>query len=73
MEGPAILKDPDDTWPERQDSVKLPEEDNQVRNPVFMHRIHVVEGMDALDKLMRYYSSWYRLKRAIAWMLKLSS
>lgn len=51
--------------------MKLSEDDDEVRKAVIVHYTDVTESTDMIDKLMGYYSSWHRLKRAVAWMLRL--
>ena len=36
-----------------------------------VHLTHAVEDTDAMSKLINHYSSWYRSKRAVAWILRL--
>lgn len=64
------MKDPNYQWPAKQGSVELSEDDDEVRKAVVVHRTAVTESTDTMDKLMNYYSSWHRLKRAVAWMLR---
>lgn len=45
-------------------------EDSDVKKVVEVHVIQTQESKDAMEQLMTYYSSWTKLKRAVAWFLK---
>lgn len=45
--------------------------DHEVRRAAHVHVTQVKEVADATGQLMTHFSSWMKLKRAIAWFLKL--
>ena len=76
VSGPAFLHEYKSTWKldtEGARDFSLSEDDEEVkrdsvkrRNVCLMNDVEV----DPMEKLFSYYSSWYRLKRAVAWLLK---
>lgn len=74
LNGPEFLwKDPEH-WPEQ--IVNLPElNDNpEVRQEKQIHSISSKSNrLSTLECFYGYYSSWYRLKKAIAWMIRFKS
>ena len=70
--GPAFLKEPEFQWPGRLDDTRVNEDDdNEVRHTATVHLTDASEDVHAVNKLLNHYSSWYRVKRAVAWFLKL--
>ncbi|KAK0152982.1 hypothetical protein N1851_005349 [Merluccius polli] len=55
----------------RPDEIKNDKDDDEVRHTATVHLTNAAEDVHAVDKLINHYSSWYRLKRAVAWVLKL--
>ena len=69
-QGPAFLREEKEMWPVQQ-TLRCLELEDQVElkaNP----QIYALkqETDDPIDRLFSKYSSWYRLKRAVAWILK---
>ena len=70
IKGPQFLLWPESEWPLRPDDEKQGmQEDPEVRN-IAVHTILAEESADPVNKLLQYYSSWDRLKRAVAWILR---
>lgn len=69
--GPAFLQKPECTWPETPLQLEIKEDDLEVRMSVTTNLIDAVEGTESVNKLIHHYSSWYKLKKAVAWILKL--
>ncbi|XP_072020362.1 uncharacterized protein [Amphiura filiformis] len=69
INGPEFLQEPEDKWPEmpRQRSIDI--DDPEVKKLVISHATVIKDS--AIDKLLTYYSSWYRLRRAVAWILRI--
>lgn len=67
--GPPILADPH-LWPGRPDQLKIETDDFEVRKIVTANTIHATEYNDSVNKLFNNYSKWYKLKRAVAWILR---
>lgn len=69
--GPAFLKTPERQWPERPDKERIDKDDSEVRHATMVHLTNAAENVHTLNKLINHYSSWHRVKRAVAWMIKL--
>ena len=67
--GPAFLKGPECQWPHRPDEVKIEGEDSEVRHSATVHLTQAAEVTNPVNKLINHYSSWFQLKRAVAWFL----
>ena len=67
---PAFLKEPEFQWPGRFDDTMVNEDnDNEVRHTATVNLTDASEDVQAVNKLLNHYSSWYRVKRAVAWIL----
>ena len=64
--GPPFLHLPKTEWPAEEMKTHDIEADPEVKRVA----IAVVEE-DRLDSLIQHYSCWYRLKKAVAWLLKI--
>lgn len=70
MQGPDFLIKPEEEWPQNPDNPgDLTTEDPEVRNAV-VSTTAAEEQSDTVQQFLEYYSSWYRLKKAVGWMLK---
>ncbi|XP_052445519.1 uncharacterized protein LOC127987300 [Carassius gibelio] len=71
INGPDFLLDKECDWSEqplrRKESLQ---NDPEVKNGATVNMIKVEENMEPIDKLISYYSDWQKLKRAVAWILK---
>ncbi|XP_067055972.1 uncharacterized protein [Acropora muricata] len=68
MNGPTFLWKEEDSWPTRIEFPRLKDSDVEVRKE---SRIYVAAvAQDLLDILIHHYSSWWKLKRAFAWLLR---
>ncbi|KAJ8414191.1 hypothetical protein AAFF_G00050610 [Aldrovandia affinis] len=73
LQGPDFLTKPEDEWPEDPDHPgDLTMEDPEVRNAV-VSATAAKEWSDTIQQFLEYFSSWFRLKKAVAWILKLRS
>lgn len=71
IQGPSVLQEPEYLWPERPQELEVKENDIEVRKSVTTNLIQVAENTESVNKLINYYSSWSKLKKAVAWVLKL--
>lgn len=70
INGPQFLLQPESEWPQRPDNVTQNlQNDPEVKN-ITVNTITAEEKSDPANKLLQYYSSWDRLKRAVAWILR---
>ncbi|XP_030834878.1 uncharacterized protein LOC105444169 [Strongylocentrotus purpuratus] len=68
--GPAFLQQPEERWPTcpiEKDGIR--EDDPEVKPVVQIFATS--EGKKCIDQLFMHYSSWTRLRRAVAWWLRL--
>ena len=72
LSGPSFLLCGEDQWPKNPDPERINVDDPEVKR-VQSHAIQMQEHKDPLGQLMMYYSSWTKLKRAVAWFLKLKN
>ncbi|KAJ8413974.1 hypothetical protein AAFF_G00065720 [Aldrovandia affinis] len=72
IDGPSFLLNNECDWPEqpmqRKESLQ---NDPEVKNTATVNTIQVEEDKEPMNKLIDYYSEWHKLKRAVAWILKL--
>ncbi|XP_043969743.1 uncharacterized protein LOC122829340 isoform X2 [Gambusia affinis] len=69
MSGPDFLLNEKD-WPEQQRKKESLEDDLEVKNTVAVHMVKVEEGMAPMNQLLTYHSDWNKLKRSVAWIVK---
>ncbi|KAL2086450.1 hypothetical protein ACEWY4_017509 [Coilia grayii] len=72
ISGPDFLKKPPDCWPETPTELVLSTDDLELKRVVTVN-VAVKDGCDATTYLMNYFSTWTKLKRAVAWFLRLKS
>ncbi len=71
MKGPNFLLKPEKEWPQRPAQMsQVPEQDPEIKGAIKVNVLNVSESNDIMSKLPGYYSGWFQLKRATAWMLK---
>ena len=69
--GPAFLWEKKSSWPTNPvSSANLSDEDPKVRAQGQTNHVIQMEEKRPLDLMMLQYSSWYKFKRAIAWLLR---
>ncbi|XP_038066468.1 uncharacterized protein LOC119736528 [Patiria miniata] len=68
--GPDFLWQTEDSWPVTPQIPSLQEKDKEVRKIALSRAIDVVDQDDPTHRLISRYSSLYRLKRAVAWVLR---
>jgi hypothetical protein len=69
--GPEFLWMKEEEWPVNTIDNEPLNNDPEVKTvTITASAVCVKETEDILDRLMQYYSSWHKLKKAIAWLLK---
>ncbi|XP_046573611.1 uncharacterized protein LOC124281704 [Haliotis rubra] len=67
-----FLSKPECDWPTQVSvAMSIPADDKEVKNDVKSFTAVASNDTDTLDALFEKYSSWYRLKRGVAWILRL--
>lgn len=70
--GPSFLCEPEREWPVKPDhQEELTAEDPEVKKGVLVNVITAEERTDAMQQVIQYFSSWIRLKKAVAWFTRL--
>lgn len=72
LSGPKFLWQEQSKWPKAPTIQKEPDpNDPEIKNKnIAVNTLNVEEKQHPLSKLTEHYSSWDRLKRAVAWILK---
>ncbi|XP_028679645.2 uncharacterized protein LOC114668167 [Erpetoichthys calabaricus] len=70
-QGPSFLLKPEKEWPKRPDQLNdsLIEDDPEVKSCT-VNVTKIEEATEPINKLITYFSDWHRLKKAVAWFLK---
>lgn len=70
--GPQFLLLPQEEWPQNPDGLEeISPKDSEVKSITVNAAQIMSEEVDPITRLIHYFSSWTRLRRAAAWMLKL--
>ena len=70
LHGPDFLKKEESEWPRLPDGFESQDEpDEEVMQPKVCYAVSV-EERSTTDRLLCHYSDWFRLKKAVAWMLR---
>lgn len=73
LQGPDFLVKPMEEWPEIVHPLRdLTANDPEVKSTLVCANA-VKEPEDVVLKFLQYFSSWFRLKKSVAWMLKVKS
>ncbi|XP_056125219.1 uncharacterized protein LOC130103060 [Rhinichthys klamathensis goyatoka] len=70
--GPDFLHEPESSWPQNPETL----ENTLIGDPevkAVMVNAAQVEQVSPVEKLIDYFSSWLRLKRAVGWLLKVKT
>lgn len=69
--GPAFLLHPESEWPANlNDLEKLKVDDPEVKKGIEINSVQLHEEDDKLARFINHFSSWFHLKRAMAWILR---
>ena len=72
--GPDFLTKPASEWPRNPDHIEdLSTEDPEVKRSAGINALSATEPVDPMQLLIDYFSSWNRLRKAVAWILKTRS
>jgi hypothetical protein len=66
--GPQFLWQEASSWPAMIEIPKLKDDDPEVRKEIQVYT--TASDENPLDKLIQYHSSWWKLKRSVAWLLR---
>ncbi|KAK3722273.1 hypothetical protein QZH41_005187 [Actinostola sp. cb2023] len=71
IEGPTFLWSTEDNWPQRPDaSIVVQEDDPEVKLETKVVSLATSSETDPIDRMIHHYSSWHRLKKHMAWILR---
>ena len=70
LRGPDFLWKSKQMWPTQPDVKKNISLDDPEIKTTTVHHVNVNESSEILEKLFRRFSSWYKLKKATAWILR---
>lgn len=71
VSGPPFLRQLECAWPVNPEDVHpLPSDDPEVKKAVTANAVQAREEVDAVARMISYFSSWTGLKRSVAWMLR---
>ena len=68
LNGPAFLWKQEDAWPPRIEIRVLSDDDPEVRKNARIYA--TVAERDHIDDFIHHFSCWWKLKKAVAWMLR---
>ena len=73
LKGPEFLQQPEESWPTSPtEKQEISDDDLEVKSVKGIQTFATSSnGEDCIDKLISHYSDWTRLKRGVAWWLKL--
>lgn len=71
LSGPEYLLHPEQDWPVNPDQSKLLPDDPEVKVSVLVNAVHCSEQEDVTSRLINHFSSWTRLRKSVAWILRL--
>ena len=73
INGPDFLRCDEGEWPVRPKEIKvLPDDALEWKKDVSVYETRL-QQVDPLDSLVQHYSSWYRLLKALAWLVRFSN
>lgn len=73
INGPDFLREPPHCWPDPPSKLILFPYDPELRKEMVTINVAMKDNFDATTCLMNYFSTWMRLKRAVAWLLRFKS
>ena len=69
LKGPQFLSIDEEFWPKQPDQLpEIQDDDDEVKKEKV--RSYAIVQTSPLTKLIQYYSSWFKLQKAIAWLLR---
>ncbi|KAL7843912.1 hypothetical protein SRHO_G00224510 [Serrasalmus rhombeus] len=73
INGPKFLADLPKHWPNQPVELAVSSDDSELKRKVFEVHATVAGQFDATSTLLNYFSTWSKLRTAVAWILKLKS
>ena len=71
LQGPPFLKQPKETWPQRPADIgEISDSDPEVKKTVEVFANKVNDQSNHINEAIEKFSSWTRLKKVIAWVLR---
>ncbi len=71
INGPDFLWQHESSWPAQPTTVKeIPDDDPEIKREIQAHFVVSNAGIDSMNQLFGNFSSWSRLKKIIAWVLR---
>lgn len=71
MEGPEFLWKNEEAWPVNILDSEISGDDPEVKKELIANAVNVKDTPNATKQLIFYFSDWRRLKRSVAWILKI--
>ncbi|XP_072041348.1 uncharacterized protein [Amphiura filiformis] len=74
ISGPEFLKDSETEWPVRDVNLQIEPDDPEVKKNMIVHAVQVDkpdEPYETFAQFFGHYSDYHKLKRAVAWLLRL--
>uniref|UniRef100_A0A0S7ENZ8 PPUP8834 n=1 Tax=Poeciliopsis prolifica TaxID=188132 RepID=A0A0S7ENZ8_9TELE len=68
--GPHFLYEEESEWPTRPDIPNTMDKDSEIKKAALVSLLTMTE-VSPIKKLVEYYSDWHKLKKAVAWMLRM--
>ncbi|XP_074618459.1 uncharacterized protein LOC141877369 [Acropora palmata] len=70
FKGPEFLWKREESWPVPPSSLPtISDQDPEIKSQGQANQASMVSEESSLDSMIQRYSSWYKLKRAVAWLL----
>ncbi|XP_068735424.1 uncharacterized protein [Montipora capricornis] len=70
FKGPEFLWKQEESWPVPSSPLpSIPDQDPEIKSQGQTNRTTMVSGESNLNSMIQRYSSWYELKRGVAWLL----
>ena len=73
IQGPNFLYQTEDQWPTLASDSSINLEDDPEVKTVKVNATAVSKPDDPIIRLLTYHSSWYKLKKSVAWILKIKN
>ena len=71
LNGPEFLYEEEDMWPNMPKKIKeMTDEDLEWRKGAQINEILANEQNRTMNDFLEYYSSWYRLQKGVAWLMR---
>lgn len=72
ISGPTFLMRPQEEWPvDPTNRNEVLSHDPEIKRSAMVNMVEVKEESDSVLRLFNYFSSWIRLKKSVAWLLRL--